>query len=220
VFRREREAKTGLVEIDARVVVGTDGLGYTDHRSYARKVRESLRAWNPNLAWPPKDLRNCLITFAEDCGLQLNLFEQYIGHAAKTVSDMSYKPRRLATFTRAERERQDHALDIYRRLVIDPVEAGLRGQRPRMVLQLSCNSTDSAAISGVPLAGGGGLILQDLQLVGTVGLEPTTPCSQSRCASQLRHVPKTRRLRGDDAKPSFLWSDGSRCQAPPAEPPK
>jgi hypothetical protein len=26
-------------------------------------------------------------------------------------------------------------------------------------------------------------------LVGTAGFEPATPCSQSRCAAKLRHVP-------------------------------
>jgi len=102
--RREREAETSLVELDSHVVVGTDGLGYTDHRSYGRKVRESLRAWNPNLAWPPKDLRNCLITFAEECGLQLNLIEQYIGHAAKSVS----RRRRRSWVVQAEAARDVH----------------------------------------------------------------------------------------------------------------
>ena len=30
--------------------------------------------------------------------------------------------------------------------------------------------------------------------VGTAGFEPTTPCSQSRCATKLRHVPCRTRL--------------------------
>lgn len=82
------------------------------------------------------------MTFAEDCGLQASHFEQYVGHAAKSVSDMSYKPRRLATFTKAERVRLEHALDVYRRNVIEPIEAGLKGQKPRMAMRLSCNSAD------------------------------------------------------------------------------
>ncbi|MEQ8821205.1 MAG: site-specific integrase [Sumerlaeia bacterium] len=136
-----REQKRGVVDVAGHVVVDSDGRGYKDHKAYSRRVRDCRRAWNSDVTWPPKDLRNCLVTFCEDCGLQTALFEQYVGHAAKTVSDMSYKPRRLATFTKAERTRQEHALDVYRRLVIEPIEAGLRGQRPRMVLQLSCNST-------------------------------------------------------------------------------
>jgi hypothetical protein len=30
--------------------------------------------------------------------------------------------------------------------------------------------------------------------IGTAGFEPTTPCSQSRCATRLRHVPYTIRI--------------------------
>jgi len=95
------------------------------------------------------------MTFAEDCGLQLSLYDQYLGHQAKSVSDQSYKPRRLASFTKAERTRQDHALDVYRRLVIEPIEAGLQGKEPRMVLQVSCNSqTDDVDVSDVSEEGG------------------------------------------------------------------
>lgn len=32
--------------------------------------------------------------------------------------------------------------------------------------------------------------LPSLNLVGVVGLEPTTPCSQSRCSTKLSYAPK------------------------------
>ena len=34
----------------------------------------------------------------------------------------------------------------------------------------------------------------ELSVVGTAGFEPTTPCSQSRCATKLRYVPCRTRL--------------------------
>lgn len=140
--RREREARRGVVDVGGHVVVDSDGRGYSDHRAYARRVHECIELWNPEVTWPPKDLRNCLLTFCDDCGLQVALFEQYVGHKAKTVSDQSYKPRRLREFTKAMRKKQEKALEVFRRLVIAPIDAGLQGLEPRMVLQLSCNSVD------------------------------------------------------------------------------
>ena len=32
-----------------------------------------------------------------------------------------------------------------------------------------------------------------IYLVGAKGFEPSTPCSQSRCATKLRHAPKKNR---------------------------
>ncbi len=43
-------------------------------------------------------------------------------------------------------------------------------------------------------------------MVGDVGLEPTTPCSQSTCASQLRQSPKCRKstVYGQEFGNSFI----------------
>ncbi len=38
-------------------------------------------------------------------------------------------------------------------------------------------------------------------MVGLVGLEPTTLCSQSRCASQLRYSPKWTNPNAEKEKP-------------------
>jgi integrase len=141
--QQQFKKNSGVIDLHGHVIVGKKGLPFADHRSYSRVVRGCIKRWNPQVTWPPKDLRNCIITFAEECGLQISLFDQYLGHQAKTVSDMSYKPRLLQTFTKATAKRQEEALDIYRRQLIDPIEAGLRGFKPKLNLQLSCNSPSS-----------------------------------------------------------------------------
>lgn len=149
--RLQVEADQNVKLLNGHVVTNVDGVdGYEqDYHSYSRRVRKHLREWNSKVTWPVKDLRNCLVTFCQDCGLQSELFDQYIGHAGRSISDLHYKPRRLETFTKAERKRQEHALHVFRRLVIEPIDAGLTGHRPQMVLQLFCNSEEKQVISDV-----------------------------------------------------------------------
>ena len=47
-------------------------------------------------------------------------------------------------------------------------------------------------------------------MVGLVGLEPTTPCSQSKCASQLRYSPKDEIFRWRMVAENEAFAKGAR----------
>ena len=56
-----------------------------------------------------------------------------------------------------------------------------------------------------------------LSLVGTTGFEPATPCSQSRCATELRHVPSGASVPGQGREPAWF---ARSARAGSALPPK
>jgi site-specific recombinase XerC len=134
-LRRARDASPWATMVVAR----NDGDEFAEHRSYARKVRRALRAWNPEITWPPKDLRNCLLTFAEECGLRGDDWERYVGHAPRDVSGRHYINLRLRSRTDGERRHRERLLEPYRERVVAAINAGVAGHRPRLVLQHSFN---------------------------------------------------------------------------------
>lgn len=103
------------------VVVGAKGQTYEDHPSYSRQMGCAFRRWNPAIEWAPKDLRNCLPTFAKMEGIHGTIWEQYIGHAPGTVTDRHYVPR-LAARTMGEQNALDRAMELFRKFVVVPVE--------------------------------------------------------------------------------------------------
>ena len=85
--------KSKVQPIRQFVVCGPHGEPFEDYSSYSRRIREAFQAWNPNIDWTPKDLRNCLPIFGLSEGIWNALWEQYIGHAPKTVTTRHYVPR-------------------------------------------------------------------------------------------------------------------------------
>ena len=97
------------------------------HHNYGKTVSKAIRSWNSRISWKPKDLRNALPTFAASNGILSDLWEQYLGHAPKTVTARHYLPR-LASASAGESEELERQMELFRRLVIGPLEAGIQGQ--------------------------------------------------------------------------------------------
>ncbi len=114
-------AEEGAAKETDVVVVGERGFPYADFTSYSTRMRKALRAWNPTCSWAPKDLRNCLPSFATAEGIQGTVWEQYIGHAPKSVTDRHYVPR-LASNTSGEERALEKQIALFRQLVIRPLE--------------------------------------------------------------------------------------------------
>ncbi|MDX1972065.1 MAG: site-specific integrase [Candidatus Sumerlaeia bacterium] len=119
-----KRAKTlGDVRIrgNTPVVRGVQGLGFLDDNSYARQVRAQFKSFNPDLNWSPKDLRNCLPTFAMMQGIHGTIWEQYIGHAPKGVTNRHYIPR-LSAPSQGGFKALEQQMNLFRLHVTEPVE--------------------------------------------------------------------------------------------------
>jgi integrase len=90
-------SSSGVELVRAPVVRSPLGCCYLDGvdswKNFSREMAAMIRQWNPRVGWTPKDLRNCLPTFALGEGLQDHVWEQYIGHAARSVTERHYVPR-------------------------------------------------------------------------------------------------------------------------------
>ena len=64
-----------------------------------------------------KDLRNCLPTFAVMQGLLNDVWEQYLGHAPRTVTARHYIPR-LASASIGESEALERQMELFSLQVI------------------------------------------------------------------------------------------------------
>jgi len=120
-----RASQCRVLPMQEPVAVGTRGDRYHDYTAYGRQMRAALLKWNVRCDWAPKDLRNCLPTFAAMNGLQGALWEQYIGHAPETVTARHYVPR-LTSWTAGERSALNGQMDLFRRLVVDHLETRVR----------------------------------------------------------------------------------------------
>jgi integrase len=89
--------------------------------NYTKEVLKALRKWNPRIAWKPKDLRNCLPTFAVTHGLQSEVWEQYIGHVPKSVTAKHYIPR-LASASLGESNALERQMELFRFHVTNHVD--------------------------------------------------------------------------------------------------
>lgn len=118
---RARQAERKIQSVREFVVTGERGSPYEDFASYSRQMGTAIRKWNPGCGWAPKDLRNCLPTFATMEGIHGTVWEQYIGHAPKTVTERHYVPR-LASRTGGERAALQRQAALFMRLVVEPVE--------------------------------------------------------------------------------------------------
>lgn len=118
------------------VLCGNRGQGFDDHCSYGRYVRRAMLDWNPEIDWAPKDLRNCLPTFAIMEGIHGTIWEQYIGHAPHGVTNRHYVPR-LSSATLGRSRVLDKQMELFRKFVTRPVDAEICN-----FLQLCSNDSD------------------------------------------------------------------------------
>lgn len=125
--RCRREVYGQSVEPNAEdpVVPSPTGVSYMSgedsSHNYSKRLRGFIRQWNATAGWAAKDLRNALPTFAVIEGIHSNLWEQYIGHAPVGVTARHYTPK-LTSATRGEGEALERQMDLFRKLVLGPIE--------------------------------------------------------------------------------------------------
>ncbi len=121
-YKARRDAKVQPMR-DA-VLLDGHGNPFRDYLVYSKTVRKQLRQWNPKVEWAPKDLRNCLPTFAATKGLLNDVWEQYLGHSPKTITARHYIPR-LASPSLGEGEALQRQVKLFESLVLDPLEQAI-----------------------------------------------------------------------------------------------
>jgi len=122
LIRAEKRLK--IKEVSGPVVLTERGLSYarSDYwRQFSRELRRAIRRWNPRIGWTPKDLRNCLPTFAAMKGYESSLWEQYIGHAPAGISSRHYIAR-LTCASAGEEAELAARMDTLRQAVVDKIE--------------------------------------------------------------------------------------------------
>lgn len=105
----------------SHIIRGRRGEPFRDATAYSRQIRKRLLRWNDGIEWAPKDMRNALPTFAAMEGVISPLWEQYIGHAPRTVTARHYVPR-LASPSEGEAIALSKAMDAMRRAVVEPID--------------------------------------------------------------------------------------------------
>ena len=101
------------------------------------KAGYSLRKRQIELAekvgWKPKDLRNCLPTFAVMAGRQSDFWEQYSGRAPRTVYACHYVPK-LTTVSMGEHESLSRQMAFFRFHVVDHLNKAIAGEGGAQIL--------------------------------------------------------------------------------------
>jgi integrase len=125
----DRVYGVGVIPNDSDPVVPSPkGISYMSGKdsycNYSKRLKRLIRDWNADVDWAPKDLRNAVPTFGVINGIFTSLWEQYIGHAPRTVTARHYTPK-LTTATRGERDALDRQMDLFRTLIVAPIEAEL-----------------------------------------------------------------------------------------------
>jgi len=101
--------------------------------NYSKELAKTLREWKPRIEWKPKDLRNCLPTFAVTHGLQSEVWEQYIGHAPRSVTARHYIPR-LASASLGESNALERQMELLRFHVTNHADRAVAtGDTPRIL---------------------------------------------------------------------------------------
>jgi integrase len=125
------ETQRGAIrDSKAHVVLSKSGTPYLGGSwfNYSKNLSDAISAWNKKAGWKPKDLRNCLPTLAARKGILSLAWESYMGHAAKGVTAVHYVPR-LASGTLGEGDALNEAMDVFRKLVVEPLEAEITRAR-------------------------------------------------------------------------------------------
>jgi site-specific recombinase XerC len=137
-LRRANALRNGgdskVMAVRGHVLLSKKGFPYGKWwENYTKEVLRALRKWNPKIAWKPKDLRNCLPTFAVTHGLQSDVWEQYIGHVPRSVTAKHYIPR-LASGSLGESNALDRQMQLFRFHVTEQVDRAVAtGSAPRIL---------------------------------------------------------------------------------------
>ena len=122
----------GVVDLAGPVVPSPTGKPYTgtSWSNYAKRLGKLIRAWNKEIGWRPKDLRNAIQQLAATIGKGDDpVWEQYVGHAPRTVAAKHYLAKltrgRIACPSRGERESLDERMGVLRKEVVEQIEAHL-----------------------------------------------------------------------------------------------
>ena len=130
--RLEVYGKTVVPNGEDPVVPNLMGFSYMSGKdsshNYSKRLRSHLREWKAATGWAAKDPRNALPTFAVIEGIHSNLWEQYIGHAPVGVTARHYTPK-LTSATRGEGNALDRQKDLFRILVLGPIEEKMSRKR-------------------------------------------------------------------------------------------
>lgn len=125
----QAKAKAKIRPVREHVILSSKGLPYDEGSwfNYSKDVSGAMRKWNAGIDWTPKDLRNCLPTYAATEGIHNVIWEQYIGHAPHTVTATNYIPR-LGARSKGEREALGEQMAIFYQHVVEPVNRARRGE--------------------------------------------------------------------------------------------
>ncbi len=131
---RERRETRGVVDLYEAVVVRPLGGAYGDDwPAYGKHVLAEIKKWNPKIEWKTKDLRKCLPTFAAISGLRNDVWEQYFGHAPRSITARHYIPR-LASASHGESEALERQANLFRFHVVQPLEKAMDSKGEARIL--------------------------------------------------------------------------------------
>jgi integrase len=112
-------------DLQGAVVTNRSGFGYGQNwLNYSKEMSAAIKNWNHQVSWKPKDLRNCLPTFAVAQGIHSSIWEHYIGHAPKTVTERHYIPR-FASVSIGGDEALEKQMELFSKAVTDPIDAAI-----------------------------------------------------------------------------------------------
>ncbi|NQU41821.1 tyrosine-type recombinase/integrase [bacterium] len=123
----ERRAQGKIQDVKEYVLLSKQGCPYigASWQNYSQEMRVIIRQWNSRTDWTPKDLRNMLSTFATLKGIHGDVWEQYMGHAPRSITARHYVPR-LASATTGEKNALEVHMAVFRFHVVEPLNEAVR----------------------------------------------------------------------------------------------
>lgn len=119
----ENRSSNGVVPVVEHVVLSPTGcsfVGGNSFRNYSNRLSKSFRVWNEKVDWSPKDLRNCILTWAVMEDRHSEVWEQYVGHSPRSITARHYIPR-LAHATSGEKNALEKQMAAFRFQITEPL---------------------------------------------------------------------------------------------------